>query len=48
MLGNFCYQNPTKIHFGDQALEHLEEELKQYGKKIMLVYGSGSIKKNGL
>lgn len=48
MLGNFQYHNPTKLYFGDQALENLEAELNCYGKKVMLIYGGGSIKKNGL
>ena len=48
MLGNFTYCNPTKLHFGSQATDFLKEELKNYGKNVMLVYGSGSIKKNGI
>lgn len=48
MLENFTYSNPTKLYFGDKALENLREELKNYGKNIMLVYGGGSIKKNGI
>ncbi len=48
MLGNFSYSNPTKIYFGDDALSFLAEELKKYGKKIMLSYGGGSIKRNGI
>ena len=48
MLGNFTYCNPTKIYFGQNALEHLSEELANYGKNILLTYGSGSIKKSGL
>ncbi|MBQ7265608.1 MAG: iron-containing alcohol dehydrogenase [Firmicutes bacterium] len=48
MLGNFTYHNPTKLYFGDGALGHLKEELKKYGKNVLLVYGGGSIKKNSL
>ncbi len=48
MLGNFCYSNPTKLYFGKDSLENLSNELSNYGKNIMLVYGSGSIKKSGL
>ncbi|MDE6658027.1 MAG: iron-containing alcohol dehydrogenase, partial [Oscillospiraceae bacterium] len=48
MLGNFTYCNPTKIYFGENALEYLSQELANYGKNILLVYGSGSIKKSGL
>ena len=39
MLGNFTFHNPTKLHFGEDALSKLSEELKQYGKKVMLCYG---------
>lgn len=48
MLGDFTYCNPTKIYFGKNALDGLDEELKKYGKNILLVYGGGSIKKNGI
>ncbi|MDE7168417.1 MAG: iron-containing alcohol dehydrogenase [Clostridia bacterium] len=48
MLGNFTYCNPTKLYFGKDALDGLKEELKKYGKNILLVYGGGSIKKNGI
>ena len=48
MLGNFTYCNPTKLYFGKNALEGLKEELPKYGKNVLLVYGSGSIKKNGI
>ena len=48
MLGNFTYSNPTRIHFGKDALQHLSEELVNYGKNILFTYGGGSIKKSGL
>ena len=48
MLGNFTYCNPTKLYFGEDALSGLNEELPKYGKNVMLVYGGGSIKKNGI
>lgn len=48
MLGNFTYCNPTKLYFGKDALDGLNEELPKYGKNILLVYGGGSIKKNGI
>ena len=48
MLGNFTYCNPTKLYFGEDALNGLNEELPKYGKNVMLVYGGGSIKKNGI
>ena len=46
MLGNFSYCNPTKLYFGEDSLNYLNEELPKYGKRIVLVYGGGSIKKN--
>lgn len=48
MLGNFEYCNPTKLYFGDESLNYLRDELKNYGKNIVLIYGGGSIKKNGI
>ncbi len=48
MIGNFIYSNPTKIYFGKESLNGLREELPKYGKNILLVYGGGSIKKNGI
>ncbi len=48
MLGNFVYSNPTKLYFGDNAISFLSDELKNYGPKVMLCYGGGSIKKNGI
>ncbi len=48
MLGDFSYSNPTKLYFGKNALDGLKEELPKYGKNVLLVYGGGSIKKNGI
>ncbi|PWM75275.1 MAG: NADH-dependent alcohol dehydrogenase [Bacillota bacterium] len=48
MLGNFTYGNPTRLYFGKDALLHLGGELEKYGKNVLLVYGGGSIKKNGI
>ena len=48
MLGNFSYCNPTKLYFGENALENLTVELIKYGNNVALVYGGGSIKKNGI
>jgi alcohol dehydrogenase YqhD (iron-dependent ADH family) len=48
MLGNFSYCNPTKLYFGEDSLNFLNEELQGYGKNVMLSYGSGSIKQNGI
>lgn len=48
MLGNFTYCNPTKLYFGDDSLQYLNTELPRYGKNVVLLYGGGSIKKNGI
>ncbi len=48
MLGNFSYHNPTKLYFGADALQYLREEMKHYGQNVLLVYGGGSVKKNGI
>ena len=48
MLGDFTYCNPTKLYFGKNALEGLRKELPKYGKNVLLVYGGGSIKRNGI
>lgn len=48
MLGNFTYSNPTKLYFGENALDNLASELKNYGKNVLFCYGGGSIKKNGI
>ena len=48
MLGNFTYCNPTKLYFGEDSLSNLSTELKKYGQNVVLIYGGGSIKKNGI
>lgn len=48
MLGNFTYSNPTKLYFGENALDNLRSELKNYGENVLFCYGGGSIKKNGI
>lgn len=47
-LENYTYKNPTKVIFGKGQLESLKTEIPAYGDKVLLVYGGGSIKKNGL
>lgn len=47
-MNNFIYDIPVKVYFGENQLGHLGEELSKYGKKVLLTYGGGSIKKNGL
>ena len=48
MLYDFTYYNPTKIYFGKDAISNLSEELENYGKNILFLYGKNSIKKIGL
>ena len=48
MLGNFQFHNPTRLYFGENALDFLAEELKNYGPTVQLSYGGGSIRKNGI
>ena len=48
MLGDFTYHNPCRVHFGPNALRELPGELAEYGPKVLLTYGGGSIKRNGL
>lgn len=48
MLGNFSYCNPTKLYFGKDSLDNLNNELPKYGSNVVLIYGGGSIKKNGI
>lgn len=48
MLGNFSYCNPTKLYFGKDSLDDLNNELTKYGSNVVLIYGGGSIKKNGI
>lgn len=45
---DFSYQNPTRIHFGRDALQKLPQELSRFGENVLLVYGTGSIKRTGL
>ena len=48
MLGNFSYHNPTKLYFGDESLNFLKDELNNFGPVVLLNYGSGSVKRNGI
>ena len=48
MLGDFMYSNPTRLYFGQNALDGLKQELANYGSNILLTYGGGSIKKSGI
>lgn len=48
MLGTFTYHNPTKLYFGEDALDGLAAELAAFGPSVVLAYGGGSIKRNGV
>lgn len=47
-MDNFTFHNPTRLIFGKGQVKQLHTEIPQYGKKVLLVYGGGSIKRNGL
>lgn len=47
-MKNFYYSIPTRIYFGKGQIAHLGEVTREYGSRVLLVYGGGSIKKNGL
>ncbi len=47
-MNNFVYDIKTKVYFGQNQLHNLGPEVKNYGKKVLLTYGGGSIKKSGL
>ena len=48
MNGNFRYYNPTKLYFGEDSLKYLKDELPKFGGAVQLIYGGGSIKRNGI
>ncbi len=48
MQGNFIYHNPTKLYFGDESLKFLKDELQNFGERVLINYGSGSVKRSGL
>ena len=47
-MKNFNFASRTKIHFGEGSISYLEKELENYGDRILLLYGGGSIKKTGI
>ncbi|AHV96523.1 iron-containing alcohol dehydrogenase [Paenibacillus sabinae] len=47
-MRNFQFYNPTKLIFGKGTVEALSSEVPKYGKNVLLLYGGGSIKRNGL
>lgn len=48
IVQSFTFWNPTKLIFGKGQLEQLKSEIPRYGKKVLVVYGGGSIKRSGL
>ena len=49
IVKDFVYQMPVKVYFGKNSVKrYLKDELKHYGKNIMLAYGQESIKRNGI
>ena len=47
-MNNFTFNIPTDIRFGKDQIQCLPDELAKYGKRVLLVYGGGSIKRSGL
>ena len=47
-MNNFIYDIPVKVYFGEGQLSHLGEELRKYGRRVLLTYGGGSIRRIGL
>ncbi len=47
-MENFTYYNPTKLIFGKDQVGQLQNEVPKFGEKVLIVYGGGSIKRNGL
>ena len=47
-MNSFVYDIPVKVYFGENQLEHLGEELRKYGRRVLLTYGGGTIKRIGL
>ncbi|MCM1133620.1 MAG: iron-containing alcohol dehydrogenase [Ruminococcus flavefaciens] len=47
-MNDFVFHNPDKVYFGRNQMNNLPTELLKFGRKVLLVYGGGSIKKNGL
>ena len=48
-MNNFIFENSTKVYFGKGALkEYLRQAVLPFGDSVLLAYGGGSIKKNGV
>ena len=48
MIHDFIYDIPVRVYFGRDQLQHLGEELKKHGTRVLMTYGGGSIKRIGL
>ena len=47
-MENFTAYNPTVLHFGKNVLDTLGSTLREYGSRVLMVYGKGSVRKSGL
>ena len=48
-MNKFTYSYPTKVYFGEgAAADALKQELPRVGKRVLLAYGGGSVKKSGV
>lgn len=47
-MENFILFNPVKVHFGMGMADGLGKAVSKYGKRVLLIYGGGSIRKNGI
>lgn len=47
-MNEYIYYNPTRLVFGKNQIQTLKDELGKFGKRVLVVYGGGSIKRNGL
>ena len=47
-MENFVYSVPTTVYFGKGQVRHIANIVSTYGKSVLLVYGGGSIKRNGI
>lgn len=48
VMHNFTFYNPTKLIFGKNSVQRLAKEVQKHGRNVLVVYGGGSIKKNGV
>lgn len=48
VMENFYYDIPTKVHFGKGQIYHLAQAIRECGSAVLLVYGAGSVFRNGV